>query len=232
MVVAMSPPPLSSRPCPLRGRYNAAPRGAASTRTARTDCYISARPQVAPRHIPGRSCACSDETGSAAYYTNTCRSHKVTRFSAPTGDAAGFGPGMVDPGCRRRAWTPHRSEAALPVGRRRQPNRILARTLCSGLGSVLPGPRHPGEHLVAPTAWRLVSGRPLRPSQPRPRQAGQQREPGSGGPPRACGPTPPAPRAARPPPKTSAPRVVAVSRSRVGVTGVGECNLAVAGTSS
>ena len=41
-------------------------------------------PQAAPRHVLGWPSACSDETGSAASSTSTCRSHEVTRFSAPT----------------------------------------------------------------------------------------------------------------------------------------------------
>ena len=44
----------------------------------------SARPQAAPRHVPGRPSACSDETGSPASYTSTCRSHEMIRFSSPT----------------------------------------------------------------------------------------------------------------------------------------------------
>ena len=46
---------------------------------------ISARPQAALRHVPARPSGRSDETGSAASSTSTCRSHEVTGFSAPTG---------------------------------------------------------------------------------------------------------------------------------------------------
>jgi hypothetical protein len=55
---------------------------------------------------------CSDETDSAAYSTSTCRSHEVTRFSAPTGlpayqDAIEQGIGDVDaPGLRFGVTTP------------------------------------------------------------------------------------------------------------------------------
>src|SRR4051794_5922146 len=56
-----------------------------STRTDRTDPWTSTRPQPTPHHVPGRPSACSDGTDSAALSTNTCRSHEVTGFSAPTG---------------------------------------------------------------------------------------------------------------------------------------------------
>ena len=75
---------LSSRLCPLRGRYNAAPRGAATTPTARTDHCINARPPAVLDHPPERSSDRSDETGSAASSTSTSRSHDMTGFSAPT----------------------------------------------------------------------------------------------------------------------------------------------------
>ena len=78
---------LSSRLCPLRGRYNAAPRGAATTPTARTDHSISTRPQAALPRRPRRPSNRYDETGSAAFSTSICRSHDVTEFSAPTGRA-------------------------------------------------------------------------------------------------------------------------------------------------
>ena len=41
------------------------------------------------RHVPARPSGRYDETGSAASSTNTCRSHDVTGFSAPTGFPAG-----------------------------------------------------------------------------------------------------------------------------------------------
>ena len=74
----------SSRPCPLRGRYNAAPRGAATTPTGHTDRSTSTRPQAPLPHPPGRPSDRYDETGSAASSTSICRSHDVTEFSAPT----------------------------------------------------------------------------------------------------------------------------------------------------
>jgi hypothetical protein len=42
------------------------------------------RPQAAPIGPPLRPSGRCDETGSVAFYTNTCRSHNVTEFSAPT----------------------------------------------------------------------------------------------------------------------------------------------------
>jgi len=75
---------ISSRPCPLRERYNAAPRGAATTCTAHTDHSISDRPPAALPRAAERPFVRSDATGSAAFYTNMCRSHDVTEFSAPT----------------------------------------------------------------------------------------------------------------------------------------------------
>ena len=56
-----------------------------TTPTARTDRSISTRPQAALPHAPERPSGRCDETGSAASYTSTCRSHDVTGFSAPTG---------------------------------------------------------------------------------------------------------------------------------------------------
>ena len=76
---------LSSRLCPLRGRYNAAPRGAATTCTARTDRSVSTDPRAAFHRPPARPCGRCDETVSTASSTSTCRSHNVTGFSAPTG---------------------------------------------------------------------------------------------------------------------------------------------------
>ena len=46
---------------------------------------ISTRPQAALPRPPARPSGRCDETGSAASYTSTCRSHDVTGFSAPTG---------------------------------------------------------------------------------------------------------------------------------------------------
>jgi hypothetical protein len=56
-----------------------------STHTDLTVPWISGRPSPTPRHVPRRPPACSDETGSAVLFTNTCRPREVTRFSAPTG---------------------------------------------------------------------------------------------------------------------------------------------------
>ena len=56
---------LSSRPCPLRGRYNAAPRGAATTgsgRIVRCSCVRHARKHLSP----SRSTAGSDVDRSSA----------------------------------------------------------------------------------------------------------------------------------------------------------------------
>ena len=77
---------ISSRPCPLRERYNAAPRGAATgtTRTARPGHSISTRPQAALPRPPARPSDRYDETASAAWYTSICRSHDVTKLAAPT----------------------------------------------------------------------------------------------------------------------------------------------------
>src|SRR4051812_20091238 len=55
-----------------------------STRTARTDHSINAHPRAALRHVRAQPSGRYDETGSAASSTNTCRSHEVTGFSAPT----------------------------------------------------------------------------------------------------------------------------------------------------
>src|SRR4051794_7211898 len=55
-----------------------------NTHTALTDHWTSVRPYAAPRQVLGRVPAWSDETGSAACYTSTSRSHDVTGFSAPT----------------------------------------------------------------------------------------------------------------------------------------------------
>ena len=59
-------------------------RRSTTTPTARTDHCISARPRAALPHVPARPSGRYDETGSAASSTNTCRSHDVTGFSAPT----------------------------------------------------------------------------------------------------------------------------------------------------
>ena len=75
---------ISSRPCPLRERYNAAPRGAATTRTARTDHSINTRPRAALPCRPERPFGRCDEIDSLFSYTSICRSHNVTEFSAPT----------------------------------------------------------------------------------------------------------------------------------------------------
>jgi hypothetical protein len=53
--------------------------------TGLTDHWISDRPQAAPRQAPRPPSASFDKTDSTALSTNTCRSHKVTGFSAPTG---------------------------------------------------------------------------------------------------------------------------------------------------
>src|SRR5689334_2326207 len=56
-----------------------------STRTDLTDHSINAHPRAALPHAPAQPSGRYDETDSAASSTNTCRSHKVTGFSAPTG---------------------------------------------------------------------------------------------------------------------------------------------------
>ena len=72
--------------------------------TKRTSAgVLCATPQAETRQVPVRPSACSDETGSAAYYTSTSRSHDVTGFSAPTGCGAarvpdrGIGPSGTHP---------------------------------------------------------------------------------------------------------------------------------------
>ena len=47
--------------------------------------------RATPRHAPARPSGRSDETGSAASSTSTCRSHDVTGFSAPTRHRRGRG---------------------------------------------------------------------------------------------------------------------------------------------
>jgi hypothetical protein len=42
-------------------------------------------PAGGPRHVPAQPSRRYDETASAASSTNTCRSHDMTGFSAPTG---------------------------------------------------------------------------------------------------------------------------------------------------
>ena len=62
-----------------------APRTDFTTGTDLTDHCINVRPRAALPHTPVRLSGRYDETGSAASYTNTCRSHDVTGFPAPTG---------------------------------------------------------------------------------------------------------------------------------------------------
>ena len=70
----------SSRPCPLRGRYNAAPRGAATTITVRTAAWARRPPHghcpTACRLSYARS---SDATASAASSTNIGTSRDMCR---------------------------------------------------------------------------------------------------------------------------------------------------------
>ena len=69
---------ISSRPCPLRGRYNAAPRGAATTVTGRT--ARSARPLPYDRSPSGRRARRSRSggaTASAGCSTSISRSHDL-----------------------------------------------------------------------------------------------------------------------------------------------------------
>ena len=80
----MPRPPPDHRTAPPR-RSAAASTSSTTTRTARTDRSISTRPQAALPRPPARPSGRCDETGSAASYTSTCRSHDVTEFSAPTG---------------------------------------------------------------------------------------------------------------------------------------------------
>jgi hypothetical protein len=57
-----------------------------TTATGRTDPSINNHLQDEPlRHPIARTFATSDATASAVSSTNTCRSHDVTGFSAPTG---------------------------------------------------------------------------------------------------------------------------------------------------
>ena len=51
--------------------------------TARIDHCINARPWTTPRDPPGQPSTCSDETGSAASSTSTCRSREVQRSRHP-----------------------------------------------------------------------------------------------------------------------------------------------------
>jgi hypothetical protein len=60
-----------------------------STRTARTDHSINAHPRAALRDVLTQPSGRYDETGSAASSTNTCRSHEVAEFSAPTRSVRG-----------------------------------------------------------------------------------------------------------------------------------------------
>ena len=60
-------------------------RRSITTGTVRTDRCISTRPQAALPHAPKRPSGRSDETGSAASSTSTCRSHDVTGFRHPHG---------------------------------------------------------------------------------------------------------------------------------------------------
>jgi hypothetical protein len=65
-------------------------RVAGAELSTRTDHCIDAGRQAPPRHVPERTSACSDETGSAAGLLYEYVSHEVTGFSAPTGlDRAG-----------------------------------------------------------------------------------------------------------------------------------------------
>jgi hypothetical protein len=52
--------------------------------TVRTDRSSRSRPQAAPIGPPLRPSGRCGETGLVAFYTNTCRSHNVTEFSAST----------------------------------------------------------------------------------------------------------------------------------------------------
>ena len=58
-----------------------------TTRTDLTGRCINARPRAALPHVPGQPFGRSDETGSVASSTSTCRSHEATEFSAPTRSA-------------------------------------------------------------------------------------------------------------------------------------------------
>ena len=55
-----------------------------TTRTVLTDRCISNRPWATLSHDLERPSGRCDETGSAASYTSTYRSHEMTGFSAPT----------------------------------------------------------------------------------------------------------------------------------------------------
>ena len=55
-----------------------------TTPTARTDRFISTRPQATLPHPPARPSDPYDETASAVSSMSTCRSRDVTDFSAPT----------------------------------------------------------------------------------------------------------------------------------------------------
>jgi hypothetical protein len=73
---------LSSRPCPLRGRYNAAPRGAATTTIDHTG--RSARPlpyDHSPSAPRARRTPSDGATGSADCFTSISRSHDVCSVS-------------------------------------------------------------------------------------------------------------------------------------------------------
>ena len=80
----MPRPPPDHRTTPPHCGAAGVPRALQRASSAPRRC-ISNRPRAALRHAPRPLSARYDETGSAASYTSTCRSHEMTGFSAPTG---------------------------------------------------------------------------------------------------------------------------------------------------
>ena len=89
---------ISSRPCPLRERYNAAPRGAATTITGRTAHWGRLLPRdhfhAVHQPSPARS---NDATASVGSSMSIRRSRDMRSFWAPTGSV---GPVQTWAGCQ------------------------------------------------------------------------------------------------------------------------------------
>jgi hypothetical protein len=108
---------ISSRPCPLRERYNAAPRGAATTATGLTAPSVRPLPyDHSPTRQPPRSTTYDDTTESADCSTSISRWRDVCRVSGThkrdtTTDEINY---PVDSACRattrscRRRWNSRR----------------------------------------------------------------------------------------------------------------------------
>jgi hypothetical protein len=91
-----------------------------SIHTARTDHSISIHPRAAPHHAPARPSGRPGEIDSAASSTNTCRSHEMAAFSAPTREARPpsgdtFVPTSTPPDTRRSREAEWRGERRAPA---------------------------------------------------------------------------------------------------------------------